>query len=241
MRDRISQVAHKFLYTTHCTPTLCSLHTLSSLTTDTQRYNPRGCSPSLGQLVMAVLRGRVLLLVGLAAAMQPVARSTRRSFVLQGAACAACSIGLSRPASATLNIDLREAEAGLMASTGGKSTEAALDRILAISLDYGGMPSDELRKEVVELMRKKRDALKAVSKEAWSGVEEEEYQRVMRIVDPWRVVEILPLAQYSFLAFAPVYLGLLAVQQFLPKLFVPAYAGGVAVVFAPVLLQLLFG
>ena len=192
-------------------------------------------------MATAAVRGRVLLLVGLAGAMQPVARSTRRSFVLQGAACAACSIGLSRPASATLNIDLREAEAGLMASTGGKSTEAALDAILAISQDYGGMPSDELRKEVVELMRKKRDALKAVSKEAWSGVEEEEYQRVMRVVDPWRVVEILPLAQYSFLAFAPVYFGLLAVQQFLPKLFVPAYAGGVVVVFAPVLLQLLFG
>jgi len=198
-----------------------------------------------GRAVMmstAVVRGRVLLLVGLAGAMQPVARSTRRSFVLQGAAaCAACSVALPRPASASLNVDLREAEAGLMASTGSKSTEAALDRILAISQDYGGMPSDELRKEVVELMRKKRDQLKGVSKEAWSGVEEEEFQRVMRIVDPWRVVEILPLAQYSFLAFAPVYIALLAVQQFLPKLFVPAYAGGVAVVFAPVLLQLLFG
>ena len=190
---------------------------------------------------MVMLRGRVLLLVGFAGAMQPVARSTRRSFVLQGAACAACSFGLSRPASASLNVDLREAEAGLMASTGGQSTEAALDRLLAISQDYGGMPSDALRKELVELMRKKRDALKGVGTEAWSGVEEEEYQRVMRIVDPWRVVEILPLAQYSFLAFAPVYLGLLAVQQFLPKLFFLAYAGGVVVVFAPVFLQLIFG
>lgn len=128
-----------------------------------------------------------------------------------------------------------------MASTGGQSTEAALDRLLAISQDYGGMPSDALRKELVELMRKKRDALKGVGTEAWSGVEEEEYQRVMRIVDPWRVVEILPLAQYSFLAFPVVYLGLLAVQQFLPKLFLLAYAGGVVVVFAPVFLQLVFG
>ena len=128
-----------------------------------------------------------------------------------------------------------------MASTGGQSTEAALERLLAISQDYGGMPSDALRKELVELMRKKRDALKGVGPEAWSGVEEEEYQRVMRIVDPWRVVEILPLAQYSFLAFPVVYLGLLAVQQFLPKLFLLAYAGGVVVVFAPVFLQLVFG
>jgi len=128
-----------------------------------------------------------------------------------------------------------------MASTGGQSTEAALERLLAISQDYGGMPSDALRKELVELMRKKRDALKGVGTEAWSGVEEEEYQRVMRIVDPWRVVEILPLAQYSFLAFPVVYLGLLAVQQFLPKLFLLAYAGGVVVVFAPVFLQLVFG
>ena len=103
------------------------------------------------------------------------------------------------------------------------------------------MPSDELRAEVVQLMRKKRDALKATGKENWTGIQEEEFQRVMRVVDPWRVVEVLPLAQYSFLAFAPVYIALLAVQQFLPKLFVPAYAGGVAVVFAPVLLQLLFG
>jgi len=128
-----------------------------------------------------------------------------------------------------------------MASTGGQSTEAALERLLAISQDYGGMPTDALRKELVELMRKKRDALKGVGTEAWSGVEEEEYQRVMRIVDPWRVVEILPLAQYSFLAFPVVYLGLLAVQQFLPKLFLLAYAGGVVVVFAPVFLQLVFG
>ena len=60
-------------------------------------------------------------------------------------------------------------------------------------------------------------------------------------MDPWRVVEILPLAQYSFLAFPVVYLGLLAVQQFLPKLFLLAYAGGVVVVFAPVFLQLVFG
>ena len=128
-----------------------------------------------------------------------------------------------------------------MASTGGQSTEAALERLLAISQDYGGMPTDALRKELVELMRKKRDALKGVGTEAWSGVEEEEYQRVMRIVDPWRVVEILPLAQYSFLAFPVVYLGLLAVQQFLPKLFLLAYAGGVVVVFAPVFIQLVFG
>ena len=128
-----------------------------------------------------------------------------------------------------------------MASTGGQSTEAALERLLAISQDYGGMPTDALRKELVELMRKKRDALKGVGTEAWSGVEEEEYQRVMRIVDPWRVVEILRLAQYSFLAFPLVYLGLLAVQQFLPKLFLLAYAGGVVVVFAPVFLQLVFG
>ena len=103
------------------------------------------------------------------------------------------------------------------------------------------MPSDELRTEVVQLMRKKRDALKATGKENWTGIQEEEFQRVMRVVDPWRVVEVLPLAQYSFLAFAPVYAALLAVQQFLPKLFLPAYAGGVAVVFGPVLLQLLFG
>lgn len=80
----------------------------------------------------AIMRGSALLLVGLAGAMQPVARSTRRSIVLQGAACAACSIGLSRPASASLNVDLREAEGLLTASTGGKSTEAALDRLLAI-------------------------------------------------------------------------------------------------------------
>ena len=47
--------------------------------------------------------------------------------------------------------------------------------------------------------------------------------------------------QRSFLAFAPVYLGLLAVQQLVPKLFFLAYAGGVVVVFAPVFLQLIFG
>ena len=73
----------------------------------------------------------LLLLLSPSSAMQPVARSTRRSVVLQGVACATC-IGFARPASASLNIDLREAEGLLTASTGGESTDAALNRLLAI-------------------------------------------------------------------------------------------------------------
>ena len=103
------------------------------------------------------------------------------------------------------------------------------------------MPTDKLRAEVVDLMRKKRGALKAVGSDAWGGVQEEEFQRVMRIVDPWRVVELQPFAQVTVLAFVPVYLALLAVQQLLPKVFAQAYAGGAVLVFGPLLFQLIFG
>ena len=183
----------------------------------------------------------VLALALPAAAMRPAARASRRAVVLQGVACAACSVGLSRPASASLAVDLKEATEAYKASTGGQSTDTALERLLTISEDYGGMPTDQLRKEVVELMRKKRDALRSAGKEQWGGVEEEAYQRVMRVVDPWRVVELQPIAQVSVLAFVPVYAALLGVQQFVPKLFAPAYALGAVLVFGPLVLQLAFG
>ena len=101
------------------------------------------------------------------------------------------------------------------------------------------MPTDKLRTEVVEAMRAKRGVLR--SSNSWDPILEEEYQRVMRRVDPWRVVELQPLAQGSVIAFAPVYIALLAVQQLLPKAFTPAYAGAVALVFGPLLFQVLTG
>ena len=103
------------------------------------------------------------------------------------------------------------------------------------------MPTDQLRAEVVNAMRTKRDVLRGGGKDVWGGILEEKYQRVMRVVDPWRVVEIQPIAQTSVVAFAPVYIALIAVQQFAPKIFPPAYGAGAALVFAPLLFQLIFG
>ena len=55
----------------------------------------------------------------------------------------------------------------------------------------------------------------------------------MRVVDPWRVVELRPIAQSSVFVFPIVYSALLAVQQ-LPGL--GRHAAGAALVFGPLLL-----
>ncbi len=70
---------------------------------------------------------------------------------------------------------------------------------------------------------------------------EEKYLRLQRQVDPWRVTELQGRAQVAILLFAPVYVALLAVQQFVPGLFTIAYAVAAAVIFLPLLQQILFG
>lgn len=166
-------------------------------------------------------------------------RPTRRAVLSAAAAGCATTLLPSLPASAALTADLKEAEDALMAATSKDATIQTLGRLLQIGEDYNGMPTDKLRQEVVEAVRAKRDRLR--NQNQWDGVLEEQYQRVMRVVDPWRVVELRPIAQGSVFVFPIVYGALLAVQQLLPKAFAPAYAAGAALVFGPLLFQLIAG
>ena len=74
-----------------------------------------------------------------------------------------------------------------------------------------------------------------------AGAAEEEYTRLMRATDPWRVTELKPIAQTSIFLLGPVYIATLAVQQLVPALFNGAYAIGAAVLLGPLLFQILTG
>ena len=50
-----------------------------------------------------------------------------------------------------------------------------------------------------------------------------------------------PPLQGAIVGFPIVYAALLAVQQLFPKIFQPSYAGGAALLFIPLLYQILFG
>jgi len=109
---------------------------------------------------------------------------------------------------ASLTAELREAEE-MLAASDSSTVVAAINRLLEVSSEYGGMPSDALRKDLVEKVRAKRGALK--SSGGWDegsyGEKEEQYLRLQRVVDPWRVVELQGFAQYAVIGFAPVYAG----------------------------------
>ena len=97
----------------------------------------------------------------------------------------------------------------------------------------------QAREALVNLMRKKRSALSGGPE--WAGAAEEEYNRLMRVTDPWRVTELKPIAQTSIFLLGPVYIATLAVQQLVPALFNGAYAIGAAVLLGPLLFQILTG
>ena len=115
---------------------------------------------------------------------------------------------------------------------------AALERLLELAREYDGMPTDALRKQLMDAVRAKRGKLRG---QGWDGALEEAYIQLQRQVDPWRVTELQGRAQVAVLLFAPVYVALLAVQQLVPGLFTVAYAVAAAVVFFPLLQQILFG
>ena len=123
--------------------------------------------------------------------------------------------------------------------TNSQTATDALTQLLRVSTQYEGLPSNSLRQEVVEAMRAKRTSLQGQG--SWDGISEEAYNRLMRSIDPWRVVELSPVAQRAIFTFAPVYVVLLAVQQLLPKYFNVAYGIGVVVVLGPLFLQIVIG
>ena len=165
--------------------------------------------------------------------------SGRRAF-LGSVAGAACSSLLCRPASAALVQDLRQGEETLARAQGPEAVANALGDLLEVVEEYEGLPTDALVKEVVDGMRRKRSSLQGNSKE-WNGITEEAYNRLMRKVDPWRETELQPVFQRSVYGLAPAYLGLLAVQRFVPKAFPVAYGGAVALVLGPLFLQIVIG
>jgi hypothetical protein len=131
-----------------------------------------------------------------------------RRAVLSGAAGTLLAGLRAQPVSAgSLSGELREAEAALQAATGNEAINDALERLLNVVTDYGGLPTPQLTEELVVAMRDKRTTAQQQGDKVWNGITEESYNRLMRRVDPWRTIELQPaLARsiYSFpLACAP--------------------------------------
>jgi hypothetical protein len=131
-----------------------------------------------------------------------------RRAVLSGAAGTLLAGLRAQPVSAgSLSGELREAEAALQAATGNEAINDALERLLNVVTDYGGLPTPQLTEELVVAMRDKRTTAQQQGDKVWNGITEESYNRLMRSVDPWRTIELQPaLARsiYSFpLACAP--------------------------------------
>lgn len=165
----------------------------------------------------------------------------RRNLLVRGSQVASVllSTSLSAPASASLTESLKEGEAALAQATDSRSATAALTGLLDITREYEGLPSNKMKEEVVNAMRDKRTSLQQMN--AWDGISEEAYNSLMRSVDPWRVVELEPIAQRTLFIFAPIYIGLLALQQVLPKYFNVAYGVAAALVLGPLFLQIVIG
>ena len=172
------------------------------------------------------------------AADDDAAPTTRRSLLL-GVAASTALVGLPRGASASLSAELAERQAALVDAQGEEAIAGALSRLTELVREYEGLPSDQAREALVNLMRKKRSALSGGPE--WAGAAEEEYNRLMRATDPWRVTELKPIAQTSIFLLGPVYIATLAVQQLVPALFNGAYAIGAAVLLGPLLFQILTG
>ena len=152
-----------------------------------------------------------------------------------GAACVACAP--ARPAAATLSADLSTAERELLAAQSSDDITTSLENLLGVVEDFGGIPTQELTEQLVVAMRQKRSG----AGEAWNGVTEEAYNRLMRTVDPWRVTELRGPLQTAIYSFPLVYAALLAVQQFSPKFFQVAYGVGAFFVLGPLLYQIIAG
>lgn len=187
--------------------------------------------------MVAIFRILLLLLAGVAVASASRVPLGRRAVIggVAGAACIACSP--ARPAAATLAADLSAAERELLAAGSTDEIAGSLEKLLGVVEDFGGVPTQELTETLVKAMRTKRSG----AGEAWNGITEEAYNRLMRSVDPWRVTELRGPLQTAIYSFPFVYAGLLAVQQFVPKFFQVAYGVGAALVLGPLLFQIIVG
>jgi len=183
---------------------------------------------------------RSLLLLMLVGSARAATVACSRRVLLRSLAVSA-TFGGGRPAAASFTSDLKEAEASLAAANDNEAATAALQRLLDIVDDNGGVPSTPAVEELVTIMRKKRTELQAAGDNRWNGISEERYNSLVRSIDPWRVTELQPFFQGSIYKFPIAYIALIAVQQFAPKVFNVAYAGVAALVLGPFLLQIIIG
>jgi len=181
----------------------------------------------------------VLLSVAAAALQTPAVSVSRRALLggVAGAACATCTPVL--PASATLKAELLDGQAELASASTTETITAALEKLLTVVDDFGGLPSQELSEQVVNSMRTKRSSLSGNSE--WNGITEEAYNKLMRSVDPWRVTELRGPLQNAIFSFPLAYAALLVVQQIQPKFFQVAYGVAAAVILGPLLFQIIVG
>ena len=171
----------------------------------------------------------------------PPTASSRRAFLggIAGATCVALGCR-PQPAVAALASELRSGEGTLAAAKGSEDITNALVGLSDVVEQYEGLPTDALVKELVNSMRSKRSSTKK-SAEEWNGIAEEEYNRLMRKVDPWRETELESILAGSIFGLVPAYVVLLGVQQVAPKAFPIAYGGAVALVLGPLLFQIVVG
>jgi len=125
-------------------------------------------------------------------------------------------------------------------ANGIDETTAALQQLTDLVGSYGGLPTSEQTEQLVTAMRRKRSALQGDDKR-WNGITEEAYNRLMRVADPWRVVELAPQLERAIYTFPLAYVALIAVQQLVPQFFRAAYGLGVVLVIGPLFLQIVLG
>ena len=143
------------------------------------------------------------LLVSAASAIVP-----RRALVASVATAALVRPSASIADSSTFKTQLT-AQLETLLNTNKDSVLDEINALIDFAADYGGMPTPAYRQQFVQAVLSKRAQLRATG--GWDNEKEEQYLRLQRIVDPWRVVELQPAASGAVLAFAPVYIALLAV------------------------------
>lgn len=160
---------------------------------------------------------------------------------LAAGAAGSVAFGAVRPAVALgLRSDLKANLERLDQAKDDISITKAYQDLKDVVESYGGIPSTELTKQVVDSMRAKRTALQGKD-DSWNAICEEAYARTLRLIDPWRTVEIAPILERSIFFYPFAYIGLIFMQQGFQKYFNQAYAICVALLLGPIAYQLVIG
>lgn len=150
---------------------------------------------------------------------------TRRAVLTTAALASALPAGAENFATrADLAISsLRDADSAADATS-------AIRALGALAEEYDGL-ADRTGETVRTLLLLKKSPL-------WSEALEGEYRDAMRSIDPFRVNAVTPAFRTSIFIYAPVYVGLLVLQQQAPKFFFPAYLVGALITLGPIALAI---